>query len=349
MPFKMEGIKIYEINNVINLEDLDEFKSRNHHSLKGYLLAINKRTGLLNLQIFNGLIANLRCSKQTKKKLVPYLNRFDVVIGAGLDYSLLISELVLEPNCKKVGWQHNTFDAYFEKRGRSGYGLFEYSKSCFKGLDKILVLTNSDKKVFDLKFGINTYVYYNPIPKIQPILSKLDNRNVLFVGRLDRYHKGLEFLIDIIRKVYDTNTDTSFTIVGDGQDSEWFREEIGKLKISNDVRIVGRTNNVYKYYSKASVLLQTSRFEGFGMTIVEAMSCGLPVVSFHNNGPDEIIRQGIDGYLVDKYDVDAFADYVNKILSNRELRDEFSENCIKRAKEFSIEELIEKFEQFLTG
>lgn len=347
MPFKMDGIRLYKINKMINLEDLEEFVPLNNHSLQRYLLAINKRLAILNRPIFRKLIARLRYS-MCRAKLSTYLSQFDVVIGVGFDYSLLLSELAIQLECKKIGWQHSTFDSYFERRGKLGYGLLDYSKSCFKRLDRVLVLTEADKKEFDKKLDINTDVFYNPIPRNQPKLSRLNKKNALFVGRLDRYLKGLDYLIEIIERVAALDLEVYFTIVGDGPDRKWLQDKIEKSKISKRVNIVGKTNNVYQYYSEASVLLQTSRFEGFGMTIVEAMSCGVPVVSFHNNGPDEIIRDGVDGYLVDKFDVDTFIRHVFEILISRDLRIDISRNCQERARDFSVEKLMNKFQQFLT-
>ena len=83
------------------------------------------------------------------------------------------------------------------------------------------------------------------------------------------------------------------------------------------------------------------------MTILEAMSCGVPVVAFHNYGPDEIIRNSIDGYLIDHYDTDAFSDKVIEILRNSELKKLMGQNAIERSADFSLEKLLPVFGQYL--
>ena len=117
--------------------------------------------------------------------------------------------------------------------------------------------------------------------------------------------------------------------------------------MEQEILLVGNTDNVYQYYQKASVMLQTSRWEGFGMTIIEAMSCGVPVVAFHNYGPDEIIRDKKDGFLIEHYDIEVFAQRVVDILKNTSLCEELGENGVERSKDFSIEKLLPVFISYL--
>lgn len=100
-------------------------------------------------------------------------------------------------------------------------------------------------------------------------------------------------------------------------------------------------------HGRASVMVQTSRWEGFGMTILEAMSCGIPVVAFHNYGPDEIIRDSVDGYLVDHFDTEAFAKKVVEILKQPEQRKQMGKCAIERSQDFSLEKVLPLFKQYL--
>lgn len=347
MPFNMTGRKLFEINSAVKLKDLNEMYVSPKHTLGRYLLALNKRTGYLNFELCNTLVSRLKYSEKETKLLVDFLNQFDVVIGAGLDYSLLIAEIAPQLKCRTIGWQHSTYDAYFQRKGKAGFGLDVFSKSRFSRLDEVLVLTNSDKKMFDSGLGVNSKVYYNPISMPMNFKSNPCTSNVLFLGRLEKYHKGLEYLIQIIKRVSELKADASFVVVGDGPDRKWLEAELKDAGILSRVDVVGNSNDVYQYYATAKVLLQTSRWEGFGMTIVEAMSCGVPIVSFHNYGPDEIIREGIDGYLIDKFDIDTFSSYVVEILNNDELHKRLSINCLERAKDFDVKTLSKQFENFL--
>ena len=262
-------------------------------------------------KMYNGIalpfVLNNRIAPQEKEKYIKYFNEenFDVVIGAGIKYSLLLGEIKKDISAKTIGWQHSTYGSYFEKRGATGYGLMKYVKKCYSALDGIWVLTNSDKTEFDNNLGIESKVLYNPLPKNDSVSTTYEEGYVLFAGRLEREHKGLDYLIDVIKKISEEVPKLRVTIIGDGPSHNWLKAEIERTGLGEKVNLLGTTDNVYQFYGRASVMVQTSRWEGFGMTILEAMSCGIPVVAFHNYGPDEIIRDSVDGYLVDHFDTEA--------------------------------------------
>ena len=120
---------------------------------------------------------------------------------------------------------------------------------------------------------------------------------------------------------------------------------IAEYCLESYVELLGEKKNVIDYYTKASVFLCTSRWEGFGMVVTEAMECGLPVVSFKTDGPLEIIRDGKTGYLVDNFNLEQFADAVEQLMKNEKLRKEMSENASVRAKDFSVEKVGEEWEK----
>lgn len=103
---------------------------------------------------------------------------------------------------------------------------------------------------------------------------------------------------------------------------------------------MGATQDMESELSKSSIYALSSRFEGFGMVIVEAMQCGVPVVSFDcPKGPAEIISNNIDGILVENGDVDAFADALIELIGNEEKRRQLAENALVNVKRFEIENI----------
>jgi len=108
------------------------------------------------------------------------------------------------------------------------------------------------------------------------------------------------------------------------------------------------SSDVAEYYKNASVFLHTSRYEGFGVVLVEAMAFGIPVVAFHNNGPDEIISNGKNGFLIEKYDITSFAEQVINLLEDDGLYRYISLNAKKRAEDFLPKKVTERFEEILT-
>ena len=349
MPFNMSGKKLFKIDKRIKLKKQEELAVNREHKPVRYIFALNKRVGFLDSNICLPFVLKYRIACQEKKNYIEYFikENFDVVIGAGVEYSLILGEIKDKISAKVVGWQHSTYDSYFEKRGATGYGLMKYARKCYSKLDAIWVLTNSDKKEFDDNLGVKSKVLYNPLPDNNGIITTYEEGHILFAGRLEREHKGLDYLIDIIGRVSTEISDLYVDIIGNGPSYNWLKEEIEKAGLEDNVHLVGTTDNVYQFYAKASVMVQTSRWEGFGMTILEAMSCGVPVVAFHNYGPDEIIRDSVDGYLIEHYNTEKFAQKVVDILKQSELRKELGKKAIERAQDFGLEKELPLFKQYL--
>ena len=277
MPFKMSGEKLFKIDERIKLKNQEELSVNREHKPVRYIFALNKRIGFLDNGISLPFVLNNRIAPQEKENYIKYFNKekFDVVIGAGIEYSLLLGEIKKDIPAKTIGWQHSTYGSYFEKRGATGYGLMKYVKKCYSALDGIWVLTNSDKTEFDNNLGIESKVLYNPLPKNDSVSTTYEEGYVLFAGRLEREHKGLDYLIDVIKKISEEVPELRVTIIGDGPSHNWLNAEIEKAGLGEKVNLLGTTDNVYQFYERASVMVQTSRWEGFGMTILEAMSCGM--------------------------------------------------------------------------
>ena len=220
----------------------------------------------------------------------------------------------------------------------------------YKKLNYVWVLTKRDKIIFDKYFGISSIVMYNPIDNINYPISTYNTKNILFVGRINYKHKGLNHLLLIFQKIINNPLykDIILLIVGDGPDVNKLIRDIDRLKINDNVKFVGKTNDVYQYYSNSILTIQTSNYEGFGMTIIEAMSCGIPTISFHNYGPDEIIINGKNGYLINKYNYNDFCDKIIKILQNEHLWNKMSTESINIAKRYNVVNFVNKIEKILS-
>lgn len=137
--------------------------------------------------------------------------------------------------------------------------------------------------------------------------------------------------------------------MGEGEDRGRLEYLIKELKLENDVSLLGFVENPYAYMQRSDVFVLSSRWEGFGNVLVEAMACGCPVVSTNcPSGPAEILGNGEYGILVPVEDVEKMAKSIIKILTNKELREELSNKALKRAKEFHVEKAVEKYLQIFS-
>ena len=105
-------------------------------------------------------------------------------------------------------------------------------------------------------------------------------------------------------------------------------------------------SNIFSKYIESSILILTSRYEPFGLVIPEAMSCGIPVVSFEGDGPSSIITEGYDGYVVKNRSVEQMADTICFLIENKSLRKQLGHNAVVTSQRYSIAEIMPKWKSF---
>jgi glycosyltransferase involved in cell wall biosynthesis len=188
-----------------------------------------------------------------------------------------------------------------------------------------------------------TYVIPNSIPFYPSCSSSCDNKVVIFVGRFNE-QKGLEYLIKTWESTFKKHRDWTLHIYGDGDQKEMLYQLISKAGLEKGVKVHQPTKKIMEKYLESSIFLLTSRFEGLPMVIVEAMACGLPVVSFDcPYGPADIIQNGEDGYLVEYLNTDEAALKVCELIENPELRKQMSRNARENIKRFDRNVIMKKW------
>lgn len=217
-------------------------------------------------------------------------------------------------------------------------------KKALRKADGIVSLTNEDAKEWR-KYNNNVVTIPNVVHlNTSSIYSEHSQKNVIFVGRLVR-QKGVKSLIEIWKLVHLRHNDWLLDIYGEGELEEWIRNQVNNYSVSGIV-IHKPTSDIQSRYINSSVLVLTSEYEPFGLVIPEAMSCGLPVVSFDcPYGPHDIITDGEDGYLVQPGDYKIFADKVCYLIEHPEERKRMGKNAILSAQRYNPENIMPKWIQ----
>ena len=213
--------------------------------------------------------------------------------------------------------------------------------SKLKHLDKLVVLTDKDKEAWvELD---NVQVIPNPLSFKPSVISTQREKRVISVGRYC-HEKGYDYLLQAWAKVQHACPDWQLVVFGDG-DRSLYDQMLSDLEIdSNRCILNGRTSDIQLEYIKSSLAVCSSRFEGFGLSIVEAMACGLPVVSFDCPwGPRSIISDGEDGVLVEKGNVDLFAEKMMTLMRDSDKRKQFSKNALRNVQRYDIEQIAHKW------
>ena len=165
-----------------------------------------------------------------------------------------------------------------------------------------------------------------------------EGHKVGFVGRLV-IDKGIDIFIETAIRVHLVNPDINFIIVGDGPALEDMQAVVRGHHLEHRFYFMGYRKDAREIICTLDILLFTSRYDAFGLVIVEALASGVPVVAMvHRSAVREIVRAGVDGLLVDGLDVDSAAECVNKLLDAPALRARMSSAARVRAGEFTIEE-----------
>ena len=173
-----------------------------------------------------------------------------------------------------------------------------YESLVMKRYDHIVVLTHEDKKQNWNKVG-NISVIPNVINIDKKIPTTIANeKKIIGVGRLVR-QKNFLSLIRAFRMVVLHHPDWILEIYGDGHERQMLQKTIDELKLNDNIFLRGHRIQIEEKMSRAYCLVLSSIYEGFGMILIEAMSCGLPVVSYDCPcGPKDIVTDGVDGFLV---------------------------------------------------
>lgn len=339
---------MYNLKKEVNVVKLNGLK-RNNLICK-VLKAINKVTGIFNNNILYKILREIYFTPKTRKKIIKYLNdnSYDIIIGVEGYYTLLLGVISNEINSKIIGWQHNSYDAYLNNKYKYYWNQDILFKKYLTKLDKCILLTEEDSSLYKKKLNINCNVIYNPLSFESKIKSKCNNKSIIFVGRLVENQKGIDLLIEAFNLVHIKHKDWILRIVGNGPDKRKIIKKINEYNLQESIILVGETNSVEKFYLDSSIFISSSRWEGFGLVITEAMECGLPVIAFENSGPKEIIdKNNINGILVKRNDINKLAYEIIKLIEDQDKRKFISKNSIKRAKDFSINNIICKWNEVI--
>jgi len=295
------------------------------------------------------VLVYLKKQRQFKKALTKELMR----IHPDITVSLLRREINflngIKDGSRKIGELHIN---------RANYRNFEINDSNFikkifakfwmrslvvklKKLDCFVVLTEEDKGAWsELK---NICVIPDPLSFIPTKHSELRDRRVVAVGRYV-YQKGFDLLLQAWATIERQYPDWQLTIFGDGDRAPYEKQMISLGIDDKRCHLNGPTSNVQEEYNNSSLFVFSSRFEGFGMVLVEALACGLPVVSFNCPcGPKDIIKDGEDGLLVENGNVEALAASMTRLMNDDTLRLAMSKVGQKNAKRFCMEQIAERW------
>ena len=215
--------------------------------------------------------------------------------------------------------------------------------------DKVVALTEVTREDYTKCFKISrrkVSCIYNWIDDDlvkKDDIYKCNSQKIITVGRFG-HEKGYDMLVKVAEKVLPENPMWTWDIYGDGECYKEISESIINRGLDNQLILKGDVNNITDLYSEYAFLVLTSYREGLPLVLLEAKASKLPLISFDiATGPSEIIRNNIDGILVEPYDIDKMADAINKLIKEEALRKEMSKNSRENIEKFRKENILRQW------
>ena len=281
--------------------------------------------------------------KDQYEDLITHLqeNKYDCLILCQGALTALVPYIKREiPSLKIVVWQHNEYEVYINQYYK------KYINDYLNGIkfaNLVVCLTEEDRNKF-MELNPNSKYIYNPltITNNEEDISNLKNKNIIFVGRLLTQQKGLDYLIKIGKEI---NNDWKILVAGDGPDKENLIQMIRENKLETKIILKGTLQNkeLVDLYNSGSIFISTSRWEGFGLVVTEAMSFGLPIISFETRGPKEILKNGKYGLLIEKNNIKEFCEKLNQLINDPVTRKVYQDKSLERSQHFNKDVILSEW------
>lgn len=268
---------------------------------------------------------------------------YDIIVGVHGPLTVRLATIRDRLGDVKVyGWVHNSYQALFSRGSLyAGPELRKHFEYQYLRLDKVVLLCECDRRTYSPIGKAGTVVIHNPLTLIPGQPSDGRGKRFLAVGRFSRRHKGFDLLIEAFSLFAKENSEWTLDIVGEGPEEELYRQMIDRYALNERITLHPFTKNIQEFYSRASVYVLSSRWEGFGLVIVEAMAHGLPVISSDLPSSKEIL--GDFGMYFHSGDICELAARLEDAtaIDHRKMRDE----AMRIAGQFDVRNITDKWEE----
>ncbi|MHA1380987.1 MAG: glycosyltransferase [Candidatus Helarchaeota archaeon] len=292
--------------------------------------------------------------KERPDKIVSFLFYANVISALARKLYRFDSDIIIN---------EESFPREYLSRARLGFVKKWLLHFTYREADKIICVSkNLGKSIIDDFNFLSTrkvFIVYNPIDLKNVKKLSLEKVNHPFI---DRRKKGYYLIISVGRLSFEKRLDillkafakvrkrakVLLLILGDGDQFQKLKLLTNQLGLDDTVDFLGYISNPYAWISKSDLFVMTSQWEGFGMVIVEAMACGVPIISTNCPfGPNEIITNSVDGLLVPSGNIEIISKSILMLIKNKNLKKKIVINAKKRSNNFRIEKIGSEYEKVI--
>ena len=326
------------------------------YKLDERIKVVDLNTRFIELYKYNAILRvfkNYFLRKLLKKRLSRQLSEEcpDIVICTTAD--LTIYECFMDLPYRFIVESHLFMERVLEANKHSSRGL---KRSFLNIIDRwhmkkinkakvLITLTEADKNDWSKYLSTSIKVIPNMVTCYPERISPYNERpnRIICAGRLDS-QKGFDYLIEAWRQIAHKYIDWRIDIFGHGEEEKKLNDMIEEYHLCDSIIIHKPTDNIYAEYMNSSFYVLSSRYEGFALVIIEALSCGLPCVSFDcPNGPSEIIRSGENGLLVPLADIEKLSNSIEWMINHKADRDRMSLNARLSTTQYQAEKIMPRW------
>ena len=299
------------------------------HDEKPFAYPLDERVRVVRMDIpFQHKIRALFSFRKTIRQINPDITVYTWVMGAFLAaLSGWKGRSIYEAHRARPTMKHQWIVSLMERR-----------------VDAVVALTQQDANGYPHAKNVVLIPNFTSLNVEKP--SDCSSKHCLSVGRLIDV-KDFSRLLDIWKMVVSKRSEWHLDIVGEGPEREALKQKIENLNLTSNVTLHEATSDVLPYYTNSSIYLMTSRFEGLGIVLIEAQTCGLPIVSLDcDYGPRHIIEDGVTGKLIPYNDDNAMADAIIWLIDNPDKRQQMGIAALEASQHYKPEEIMNKWIEF---
>ena len=295
------------------------------------LISLDKKYVNKKSSIFNTVKGIRETIKEVKPDIIisfiTIMNILTLIANIGLKIPIIISERNYFDQLKKMHWRLLRTLFYRRADGMVVLSQYDYNKYTYVKNKEIIFNPLNKKNMLDVQF-------------------KDKEKLIIAVGDLID-QKGFDMLISSLSTV--ELSDWKVMIIGEGKDRDSLTALIKEHQLEDKISLIGRKNNIFDYYKKASIFVLSSRYEGFPNVLAEAMSHGCACVAFDcKTGPSDMIENGKNGLLVEANNISKLGKKIDYLIKDEKIREEFFGESLKIKVKLDIDVISEKWENYIT-
>ncbi|AVQ27014.1 glycosyltransferase [Fusobacterium ulcerans] len=308
------------------------------------------------------LMYNLMMEKENKvmyrnmQKILKDIGKIDVIVDFDAGASKYIEKLDIK---KKIVWIHNSIPNLKKKEGkikRFGKRLEKY--------DRVVAICDEMKEEIEniypnLKGKVSRI--YNPFnfERIEKLMEDereltkeqkkmLNEDYCIAIARLDNVQKDFLTLVRAYKFIKESGIQDKLYIIGDGPSKEEIINEIKKLSLEENIKLIGLSKNPYIWLKNSKLFVHSSKYEGLPTVLIEALICNKMIISSNcPTGPKEILKNENCGKLFEVGNIKELGDYLIEFLTNKNNRELYEKNVILRKEEFNKNKVIKEYEKLI--